>query len=79
MTGERVCIVCGASLAGARRHALACSGKCRAEASRLRRILSGSEADGCRTLPALGWHRRKRTGATQPSSMGASTKWGRVL
>jgi hypothetical protein len=73
---SRACVICGASLAGARRHALVCSGKCRAEASRLRWILSGAEADGCRTLPELGWQRRKRTGAARGSRMEPSKQVG---
>jgi hypothetical protein len=38
---HRVCVVCGTSLAGHRPHARHCSGRCRAEASRLRAILAG--------------------------------------
>lgn len=42
----RLCPVCGESLDGRRRHARYCSGACRAEASRLRRLLEGSPVDG---------------------------------
>lgn len=38
----RVCVVCGASLEGQRSDARHCGGPCRAEASRLRRILDGN-------------------------------------
>jgi hypothetical protein len=37
----RVCVVCGASLVNHRPHARHCSGRCRAEASRIRAILAG--------------------------------------
>ena len=40
----RVCVLCGESLEGRRRDARFCGGPCRAEASRLRAILRGSEA-----------------------------------
>jgi hypothetical protein len=40
----RNCVLCGASLKRYRRHARYCSGACRAEASRLRAILNGSES-----------------------------------
>lgn len=43
---DRRCVFCGGSLDGRRRHAVYCSGPCRAEASRLRRLLDGSPADG---------------------------------
>jgi hypothetical protein len=36
--------MCGYSLAGYRRDARACSGACRAEASRLKAILNGSKS-----------------------------------
>lgn len=52
MDGERLCGLCGTSIEGRRRHARFCSGACRAEASRLRRILSGSEADGFGSIAA---------------------------
>jgi hypothetical protein len=38
---ERVCCVCGTSLAAHRPHARHCSGACRAEASRIKAILAG--------------------------------------
>jgi hypothetical protein len=47
---ERFCVVCTASLAGHRSHARHCSGACRAEASRIRAILSGDEALPWRSL-----------------------------
>jgi hypothetical protein len=47
MTGRRCC-VCGGSLEGRRRQARTCGGACRAEASRLRRLLAGEQpVDGC--------------------------------
>ncbi len=39
-------------MADRRRHARYCSGSCRAEASRLRRILSGAEPDGFASIAA---------------------------
>lgn len=42
----RVCPVCGAGLDGRRRQARYCGGACRAEASRLRRLLDGRPVDG---------------------------------
>ncbi len=47
---ERVCVICGASLIGHRPHARHCSGACRAEASRIRGILSGETALPYRSL-----------------------------
>lgn len=46
----RRCPVCGDSLDGMRAHARYCSGACRAEASRLRRLLDGSPADGFQSV-----------------------------
>lgn len=43
---ERRCGICGASLAGRRADARSCSAACRAEASRLRRLLAGNPVDG---------------------------------
>lgn len=40
----KVCVVCDAPWGGMRSDARHCSGACRAEASRLRAILAGSEA-----------------------------------
>ena len=40
----RICVVCGASLAGMRSDARYCGPPCRAEASRLKRILDGRES-----------------------------------
>ncbi len=58
----RVCVVCGASLAARRRHARYCSGSCRAEASRLRRILGGSQPDGFASVASrIGAMSRNRT------------------
>jgi hypothetical protein len=45
---ERRCVVCGARMEGRRRQARTCGGACRAEASRLRRLLAGEQpVDGC--------------------------------
>lgn len=59
LTATCCCVICGRCLAGRRSHALHCSGRCRAEASRLRSILAGqgsgpyvSIAD---RLAAMGW------------------------
>jgi hypothetical protein len=57
----RACIVCGASLAGRRRQARCCSGACRAEAARLRGILSGSGSGAYRSVAGRLAARRKRT------------------
>jgi hypothetical protein len=43
---DRVCAVCGSSLSGHRKDARSCSPVCRAEASRLRRLLRGESVDG---------------------------------
>lgn len=40
------CALCGGDLSGRRTDARFCSGVCRAEASRLRRLLGGVEVDG---------------------------------
>ncbi len=57
----RLCAICGASLDGRRAHARYCSGACRAEASRLRRIVAGQEPDGFRTLADRLRRQRNRT------------------
>lgn len=46
----RVCRICGASLAGRRRQTVYCDGPCRAEASRLRAILSGNPSAPYKSL-----------------------------
>lgn len=46
MEQPRTCPICGTSLEGRRKHARFCSAPCRAEGSRLRRLLSGREVDG---------------------------------
>ncbi len=47
----RCCVVCGAPMEGRRRQARTCGGACRAEASRLRRLLAGEQpVDGCYSL-----------------------------
>lgn len=58
---ERSCVVCGGSMEGRRRHARCCGGACRAELSRLRRILAGRQADGYGSLSDMLSRRRKRT------------------
>jgi hypothetical protein len=55
---RRACSVCGA---GMRADAVVCSASCRAEASRLRRLLSGTDADGYRSLTERLGARRRRT------------------
>jgi hypothetical protein len=55
------CVVCGLSLAEMRAHARYCGPPCRAEASRLRRILSCEGANGYRTLGERLEASRKRT------------------
>lgn len=43
---DRACPVCGADLEGRRRDARYCGGACRAEGSRLQRLLAGRTVDG---------------------------------
>ncbi len=57
----RHCLVCDAPLVGKRPHATFCSARHRAEAARLRAILSGSEAAPFRSLPERRARARKRT------------------
>lgn len=57
----RHCPVCGTTLDARRRHARYCGGACRAEASRLRRLLVGQEVDGFASLADRRARRRKRT------------------
>lgn len=59
---DRVCVVCGASIAGRRSDARHCSGACRAESSRLRAILRGAERADYDSLARRLERRRKRTG-----------------
>lgn len=47
---ERACVVCGGSLEGRRPQTRTCSPACRAEASRLRRLLAGDAVDGFSSL-----------------------------
>jgi hypothetical protein len=49
MNAERCCAFCGGSMEGRRPQALYCGGPCRADASRLRRLLSGEQVDGYRS------------------------------
>jgi hypothetical protein len=58
---HRVCSVCGRSLKNHRKDARVCSDSCRAEASRLRRILSNEEADGYRSVDQRIRARQRRT------------------
>jgi site-specific DNA recombinase len=54
---DRACPVCGESLERRRRQTRTCSGKCRAEWSRQRRLLAGAEVDGFgsdKNLPGVG-------------------------
>jgi hypothetical protein len=55
------CAVCGASLEGRRATARFCGPPCRAEASRVRRVLEGEEADGYRNLAGRREASRRRT------------------
>jgi hypothetical protein len=57
----RVCVICDASLADLRADARHCSGACRAEASRLKGILSGNQPDGYRSIRDRLAAPRKRT------------------
>jgi hypothetical protein len=61
--GERACVICGRDLAGHHRHARVCGGTCRAERSRLRRILDGAAPDGFVSLADYHARHRKRTDA----------------
>lgn len=58
---ERVCVVCGVSIATRRRQARFCSGSRRAEASRIQAILSGSGTQPYRSLAERLDVRRNRT------------------
>lgn len=49
-TPERVCVVCGNSLAHSRRDARCCTASCRAELSRVRAIIDGTYAGPYRSL-----------------------------
>jgi hypothetical protein len=72
------CGICAASLDGRRADARFCSGACRAEASRLRRILSGEGADGYATLADRQAAAQKRTRAPveRVDSAATTEKWG---
>ena len=61
----RVCALCGGDLSGRRRDAVFCSRICRAEASRIRRLLSGLEVDGYKSLAERlnVWGAKTRSGA----------------
>jgi hypothetical protein len=58
---QRTWRICGGDMAGMRADAVVCSAACRAEASRLRRLLSGSDADGYQSLTERLDARRRRT------------------
>lgn len=47
---DRVCVVCGNSLARRRKDARCCSASCRAEASRFKAILSGTYSGRYRSI-----------------------------
>jgi hypothetical protein len=57
----RVCVLCDASLEGRRADARHCSGACRAEASRLRAILSGRGSGSYESIKQRLQACRKRT------------------
>lgn len=57
----KVCAICGGSLAGLRSDARCCSSRCRADASRLNRLLRGETADGYRSVNHWIAARRRRT------------------
>jgi hypothetical protein len=56
------CKVCGASLAGKRRHARFCSPACRREHHRLSRLLRGEGDSGYRNLAEYDRRARRRAG-----------------
>lgn len=60
-THSRVCVVCGSSLATRRSDAIYCGGPCRAEAARLRAILSGKRGQKYESLVARLAASRRRT------------------
>lgn len=72
MSPRPPCSICGASLDGRRPQARYCSGACRAEASRIRRIVSGAQPDGFASLAQRLAHRRKSAQAGGRSRYGAS-------
>jgi hypothetical protein len=61
ITQERVCVVCGCSLASHRSDALCCSASCRAERSRVSAILRGVYSGPYRSLREREEARQKRT------------------
>jgi hypothetical protein len=60
---KRSCGLCGADLSGYRSDARFCSRSCSAEASRMRRLLSGQKADGYDSVASRLSVARRRTGA----------------
>jgi len=58
---QESCPVCGDDLSDHRIDALTCSGACRAERSRLRRLLAGESVDGWDSVEDRLRSRRKRT------------------
>jgi hypothetical protein len=60
LPANRTCQVCGASLAERRPQARSCSGPCRAELSRRRRLEAGIPADGFTSLADREQRRRQR-------------------
>lgn len=55
---ERRCPVCGRSLAEKRSQARSCGGSCRAELSRLERLIQGRPADGMESI--ADWLKKRR-------------------
>lgn len=58
---SRRCAICGESIDGRRAHARYCGGPCRAEASRLNRLLRGERVDGYASVSERLAVARKRT------------------
>jgi hypothetical protein len=58
---QAMCLVCGADLRGRRCDALTCGGACRAERSRLRRLLAGESVDGWDSMDDRLQSRHRRT------------------
>ena len=78
--GDRVCALCGSSLAGRRIDARVCSDPCRIEASRLRRLLAGETVGPYRSVAERLRAARSRTsaplGATDESWSAPSEEGG---
>lgn len=65
---DPACRFCAKPMRGRRRHAVYCGNACRADASRLRRLLDGQAIDGYESVLAFLMTRRTRSAATKGPS-----------